>query len=124
VDIRHAEMLLNVVDHLASTWMNNPETNARSGKSMSLQQLLECRFDHGTSQVLNRGSQYDSQLPIAMLESNLFDVLRIYESLEVDNLWIDGLGLPPGGQQEGCGAIRANRVTDNCFEGAIDVVAS
>ena len=50
-----------------------------------------------------------------MLESNLFDVLRIYESLEVDNLWIDGLGLPPGGQQEGCGAIRANRVTDNCF---------
>jgi hypothetical protein len=23
--IRHAEMLLNVVDHLASTWMNNPE---------------------------------------------------------------------------------------------------
>src|SRR6266849_4539896 len=45
-------MLLNVVDHLASTWMNNPETNARSGKSMSLQQLLECRFDHGTSHDL------------------------------------------------------------------------
>ena len=43
---------------------------------MSLQQLLECRFDHGTSQVLSRGSQHDSQLPIAMLKSNLLELLR------------------------------------------------
>jgi len=27
--IRHAEMLLNVVDYLTTTWMNNPETNVR-----------------------------------------------------------------------------------------------
>jgi len=31
--------------------------------------------------------------------------------------------LLPGGKQKGCGAIRANRFTDNCFEGVIDVVA-
>jgi hypothetical protein len=116
-------MLLNIVDHLASTWMNNPEANARSGKSMSLQQLLECRFYHGTSQVLNRGSQHDSQLAIAMLKSNLLDLLRIDESLEVDNLWIAAIALLAGSKQEGCGAISANRVTDNRFEGVIDVVA-
>jgi len=28
--IRHAEMLLNVVNHLASTGMNNPEANVGS----------------------------------------------------------------------------------------------
>jgi len=32
----------------------NADANARCGKSMSLQQLLECGFDHGTSQVLNQ----------------------------------------------------------------------
>ena len=62
---------------------------------MSLQQLLERLFDHGTSQMLNRGPQHDSQLPFAMLESNLIDLLRIDESLEVDDLWIAGIGLPP-----------------------------
>src|SRR5580700_857831 len=91
---------------------------------MSLQQLLECRFDHGTSQVLNRGSQHDSQLPIAMLKSNLLDPLRIDESFKVDNLWIAAIGLVAGGKQEGCGAISANRVTNNRFESVIDVVAS
>src|SRR5712691_961496 len=117
-------MLLNVVDHLASTGMNNPKANTRPGKPMSLQQLLECCFDHRTSQVLNRGSEHDSQLPIAMLKSNLLDLLGIDESLKVDNLWIAETGLLPGGKQEGCGAISANRVTNNCFEGVIDVVAS
>src|ERR1700732_2127210 len=91
---------------------------------MPLQQLLEGLFDHGTSQMLNRGPQHDSQLPLAMLESNLVDLLRIDESLEVDNLWIARISLSPCGQQEGSGAIRANRVTDNCFEGVVDVVAS
>jgi len=28
--IGHVEMLLNVVDHLASAWMNNPKVNMRS----------------------------------------------------------------------------------------------
>jgi hypothetical protein len=91
---------------------------------MSLEQLLKCRFDHGTSQVLNRGSQHDSQLPIAMLKSDLLDLLRIDESLKVDNLWIAAIALLPGGKQEGRSAVTTNRVTDNCFEGAIDVVAS
>jgi hypothetical protein len=91
---------------------------------MSLQQLLECRFYHGTSQVLNRGSQHDTQLPIAMLKSNFLDLRRIDESLKVDDLWIAAIGLLPCGKQEGCRAISANRVPDNCFEGVIDVVAS
>jgi hypothetical protein len=91
---------------------------------MSLQQLPEGFFDHGTSQMLNRGPQHDSQLPSAMLESNLIDLFRIDESLEVDHLWIAGISLRPGGQQEGSGAIRADRITDNGFEGVIDVVAS
>jgi len=91
---------------------------------MSLQQPLQGLFDHGTSQMLNRGTQHDSQLPFAMLESNLIDLLRIDESLEVDNLGIDGISLLPGRQEEGCGAVGTNRVTDNCFEGVIDVVAS
>jgi hypothetical protein len=122
LDIRHAEMLLNVVDHLASTRMNNPETNVRSRKSMSLQQLLECRLDHGASEVLNRTSQHDSQLSFAMLKSNLLDLLGIDESLKVDDLWIDVTGLLPGGKEESCGAISANCVPDNCFEGIIDVI--
>ena len=74
--------------------------------------------------MLNRGPQHDSQLPSAMLESNLIDLLRIDESLEVDNMGIARSSLSPRGQQEGSGAIRANRVTDNCFECVIDVVAS
>ena len=73
---------------------------------------------------MNRGSQRDSQLPFAMLKSNLLDLLGIDESLKVDNLWIAAIGLLPGGKQEGCGAISSNRVADNCFEGVIDVVAS
>src|SRR5947209_20215735 len=105
-------MLLSVVDHLASTRMNDPEANVRFGKSMSLQQLLQCGFDHGTSQVLNRGSQHDSQLAIAVLKSNFLDLLRIDESLEGDNLWIAAIGLLLGRKQERCGAIRANRVAD------------
>src|SRR5579863_1676404 len=117
-------MLLNVVDDLASARMNYPEPNLRSGESVPLQQWLECRFNHGASQVLNRCSEHDSQLAIAMLKSNLLDLLRVDESFEVDNLWIFAIGLRPAGQQEGCGTIRANRVTDNSFESAIDVVAS
>ena len=72
---------------------------------MSLQQLLECLFDHGTSQVLNRGSQHDSQLPVAMLKPNFLDLLGIDESLEVDNLWIAAIALLPVGKQEGRGAV-------------------
>jgi hypothetical protein len=64
---------------------------------MSLQQLLECRFEHGTRQLLNRGSQHDTQLAIAMLKSNLVDLLPIDESLKVDNLWIPAIGLLRGG---------------------------
>jgi hypothetical protein len=59
-----------------------------------------------------------------MLKPNLLDLLRIDESLEVDDLWTPVIGLLLGGEQEGRGAISANRVTDNCFEGVIDVVAS
>ena len=91
---------------------------------MSLQQRLKRRFDHRTSQVLDRGSQHDSQLAIAMLKSNCLDLLDIGESLKVDNLWIAAFALLPGGKQEGGGAISANRITNNCFESIIDVVAS
>ena len=90
---------------------------------MSLQQLLECLFDHGTSQMLNRGSQHDSQLPVAMLKSNFLDVLGIDESLEVDDLWIAAIALLPVGKQEGCGAISANPVADHGLKRVIDVVA-
>ena len=91
---------------------------------MSLQQLLERPFDHGTSQVLNRGSEHDTQLSIAMLKSNLLDLLRIDEGLEVDNLWIAETNLLADPKQEGCGTVSANRVADNSFERVIDVVAS
>ena len=74
---------------------------------MPLQQLPERRFYHGTSQVLNRGSQHNSQLAIAMLKSNLFDLVRIDEGLEVDNLRIAAIYLLPGGKQKGCGTISA-----------------
>ena len=90
---------------------------------MSLQQLLECGFDHGTSQLLNRGSQHDSQLPIAMLKSNLLDLLGIDESLEVDNLWIAAIRLLAARKREGCGAISTNRIADNGFKRVIEVVA-
>ena len=89
---------------------------------MPLQQLLERRFDHGTSQMLNRGSKHDSQLSVAMLKSNLLDLLRVDESLEVDDLWIPVIGVLLG-EQEGRGAIGANRVPDNCFQGVINEVA-
>src|SRR5215470_8314764 len=115
-------MLLNVVDHFAPTWMSNPKTNARSRKSVSLQQLLECRFDHGASQVLNRRPEHDPQFSIAMMKSNLLDLLRIDESFKIDDLWIAAIGLLAGCKHEGCSAISANRVADNCFEGVIDVV--
>jgi hypothetical protein len=39
---------------------------------MSLQQLMERRFNHGASQVLNRSSQHDPQLPVAMLVADRF----------------------------------------------------
>jgi hypothetical protein len=91
---------------------------------MSLQQLLECRFDHGASEVLNRSPQHDSQLSLAMLKSNLLDLLGIDESLEVDDLWIRVIGLLLGGKQEGRGPIGANCVPDDCFERVIDEVAS
>ncbi len=91
---------------------------------MSLQQLLERRFDHWTSQMLNRGSKHDSQLSAAMLKSHLLDLLRIDEGLEVNNLWIVKFGFLLPGKEEGCGAISANRVPDNCFQGVIDVVTS
>src|ERR1700685_3864950 len=91
---------------------------------MSLQQLLECCFYHRASQVLNRGSQHDAQLPIAMLKSNLLDLLGVDERLEVDNLWIFAIGFVPVAKEEGSGAVSANRVTDNCFEGVIDEIAS
>ena len=58
-----------------------------------------------------------------MLKPNLLDLLRVDEGFKVDNLWIFAIGLRTVGKQEGCSAIGANRVTDNCFEGVIDVVA-
>ena len=91
---------------------------------MPLQQWLECRFNHGTRQVLNRGAQHDSQLAIAMLKSNFLDPLGVDESFEVNNLRIFAIGLRPGGKQKGRGAIRTNRVTDNSFESVIDVITS
>src|SRR5580700_10047197 len=105
-------MLLHVVDHLASARMNNPEPNMRSGEPVPLQQWLECRFNHRTSEVLNRGAQHDSQLAIAMLKSNFLDPLGVDEGFEVDNLRIFAIGLRPGAKQKGRGAISANRVTD------------
>jgi hypothetical protein len=122
--IRHTEMFLNVVDHLASTGMNNPRANTRPGKSMPLQQLLERCFDHWTSQLLNRGPQHNSELPVAMLKSNLLDLLGIDERLKVDNSWIFEIDMLPVAQQEGSGAISANRVSDDRFKGVIDVIAS
>jgi hypothetical protein len=91
---------------------------------MSLQQLLECRFDHGASEVLNRSSQHDSQLSFAMLKSNVLDLLSIDKGLKVDNLWIPVIVLRARGKQEGCGSVSANCVPDNCFECVIDEVAS
>src|ERR1700730_4023838 len=117
-------MLLNIVDHLASTRMNNPETNPRPGQAMPLQQLLQCGFDHWPSQVLNRRSQHNSQLAIAMLKSNLLDLLGIDESLEVDNFRVFAIVLRPGGKQKSRGAVSADRVTDDRFQRVIDVIAS
>jgi len=90
---------------------------------MSLQQPLQGLFDHGTSQVLNGGSQHDSQLPIAMLKSNFLDLLRIDEGLEVDNLWIAETGLLADPNQKRRGTISANRVADDGLKRVIDVVA-
>jgi len=89
--VGHAEVLLNVVNYFASAGMNNPEANVRSGKPMSLQQLPECRFDHGTGEMLDRCSKHDSQLAISMLKSNFFDLLCIEESLEIDNFRISAI---------------------------------
>jgi hypothetical protein len=96
----------------------------RPGEPVPLQQWLQCRFDHGRTQKLNRGAQHDSQLAIAMLKSNLLDLLCIDESFEVDTLWVFAFRLRPAGKEEGRGAISANRVTNDCFESVIDKVAS
>jgi hypothetical protein len=41
--------------------------------------------------------------------------VSLLTGLPLDNLWIASIGLLPGSKQEGCGAISANRVPDNCF---------
>ena len=91
---------------------------------MSLQQLPECRFDHGTGEMLDRCSKHDSQLAIPMLKSNFFDLLCIEEGLKANNLWMTVIRLLFCAEQEGSGAICANRIADNRLECVIDVVAS
>src|SRR6266404_8008300 len=103
--------------------MNSPEANVRSRKPMSLKQLLECGFDHRTSQVLDRDSQDDSQLPFPMLESNFFDMLGINESFKVNNLRIQLIGSLCAEEESG-GAVGANSIANDCLDGVIDVVAS
>jgi len=58
-----------------------------------------------------------------MLKSNFLDLLRIDESLKVDDLWIALTSLLPGRKEESCGTVSANCVPDNGLEGIIDVVA-
>jgi hypothetical protein len=89
-------MLWHVVDHLAPTRMNNPEPNMRPGEPCHCGNGCSAvSIMGGRSQKLNRGAQYDSQLAIAMLKSNLLDLLRIDESFEVDNLWVFAFRLRP-----------------------------
>ena len=52
---------------------------------------------------------------MAMLKSNLFDLLPIDEGLEVDNLWILEFGLMLAGKEKGGGAVSTNRVPYNRF---------
>src|SRR5438552_15063719 len=59
-----------------------------------------------------------------MLESDLSDLLSVEESLKVDDLWMTVFSLLFCAEQEGSGAICANRIADNRLECVIDVVAS
>jgi len=66
--------------------------------------------------VLDRRSKNDSQLAIPMLESDLSDLLSIEESLKVDDLWMSVFSLLFCAEQEGSGAVGANRIANNRLE--------
>src|SRR5947199_9378889 len=59
-----------------------------------------------------------------MLESDLSDLLSVEEGLKVDDLWMTVFSLLFCAEQEGSGAVGANRIADNRLECVIDVVAS
>src|SRR5579872_213737 len=74
--------------------------------------------------MLDRSSQHDSQFAIAMLKSNLLDLIGVDEGFEVDNLWIFAFALRPSRKQKSRGAFSADRVADDRFQRVIDVIAS
>src|ERR1700688_4783405 len=116
-------MFLNVVDNFASARVNHPKANIRLSKPMSSQQFLQRCLDHGTREMLDRRSEHDPQLTLFVLESYFFDLLRIQESLEVNDLRVRAIGLWFRSEQEGSGAVGANRIADYRLESVIDVVA-
>jgi hypothetical protein len=61
--------------------------------------------------------------PLPVLKSNLFDLRRIDESFEIDNLWIALIWWLPCTEHEGGGTVGADCVSDKGVKGAIDVVA-
>ena len=58
-----------------------------------------------------------------MLKSNLFDLLCIEESLEIDNVRISAICFLRCAEKKRGSAVSADGVTDNCFQRVINVVA-
>jgi len=48
---------------------------------------LQRLFNHGSSEVLNRGRKHNPQRAIPMLKANFFNLLGVEERLEVNNLF-------------------------------------
>ncbi len=102
-----------------------PRSEYQTGKAHV---SAERRFNHGTRVVLDGYSKHDSQLPVAVLKTNFFDMLRIEESFEINDLRINDLRMTGTcllfrAEQEGGSTISANGVADHCLKGVIDVVA-
>ena len=72
---------------------------------------------------MNGGPEYYAQFAVLMPQPNLFDLLRVKERLEIDNVRIANHSCIACIQQESGSTVGANGVSYNCFNTVIDVIA-
>ena len=104
--------------------VGRPEANVLARQAVPPEQRIDGALDHPRRQVANRGVKNDPQLPLALTEADLVLLVRIQKRLDIDDRRQGRAALATfGAQDEGRGAIGADRIAHHGLQAAVDVIA-